>query len=550
VDNQVETLVKRKPRFWRAYENKILIVLNITLVFVFLILLLYKVSTVPNVFVDEANYANEVVSFARFGTDIHGLHLPIYLSSVWGQGQSILYAIVDAPLVRWFGFSMVTLRVPFLLMNWLILCLLIFKVYQWSKSLRLTTMVNIALISSPWIFISSRWILDANIAPLMFMLATILFASGAMSKSKLLRIIDVLFGALFLSLTAYGYVAAWLYLPVVCVLYFIAFVKDDSFKIWEYIVSVAVILLVAVPIIVFAYRVNILKLTHATKFLFFDIPPLPANRVGSLINLRGPGLINRCMHNLVDGLLIYLGGNDYLQWNSVSPFGAVAPWLLIFAPVGMLGNLETMPKAIQLFRRLLTLNIVAFIPLALVVTPNYNHWNLLNIPLAILVGLGLFLCIQRFRETSIRLLFVLVPICTFAYFLPFGYFGVGTEGSFFENGLVRFRDVQKLNQTVTSSSDSSRLYVDSLSWKFMYFRMVQAPISHSTYLNRTGTKSDFSKKMGDFSRYGSLRDMSIFRGGTKGDFILRSSKEPMPGWKYCYSVTWNNVPQYLFKKSK
>lgn len=165
-------------------------------------------------------------------------------------------------------------------MNWLILCLLIFKVYQWSKSLRLTTMVNIALISSPWIFISSRWILDANIAPLMFMLATILFASGAMSKSKLLRIIDVLFGALFLSLTAYGYVAAWLYLPVVCVLYFIAFVKDDSFKIWEYIVSVAVILLVAVPIIVFAYRVNILKLTHATKFLFFDIPPLPANRLG------------------------------------------------------------------------------------------------------------------------------------------------------------------------------------------------------------------------------------------------------------------------------
>ncbi|WP_054648660.1 hypothetical protein [Lacticaseibacillus pantheris] len=113
MDNQVETLVKRKPRFWRAYENKILIVLNITLVFVFLILLLYKVSTVPNVFVDEANYANEVVSFARFGTDIHGLHLPIYLSSVWGQGQSILYAIVDAPLVRWFGFSMVTLRFHF-----------------------------------------------------------------------------------------------------------------------------------------------------------------------------------------------------------------------------------------------------------------------------------------------------------------------------------------------------------------------------------------------------------------------------------------------------
>lgn len=550
MDNQAEVLVKSKSRFWRTYENKILIFLNIALAFVFLMLLLYKVSSVPNIFVDEANYANEVVSFARFGTDIHGLHLPIYLSSVWGQGQSILYAIVDAPIVRWLGFSMVTLRVPFLLMNWLIVCLLIFKVYQWSNSFRLATMVNVALVSSPWIFISSRWILDANIAPLMFMLATILFTSGAMSKNRALRIIDVLFGALFISLTAYGYVAAWIYLPVVCVLYFIAFVRGDSFKIWEYILSIAVILLVAIPIIVFAYRVNILKLTHATKFLFFDIPPLPANRVGSLINLKGPGLVSRCMHNLVDGLFIYLGGNDYLQWNSVSPFGVVAPWLIIFAPFGMLGNLETMPKAIQLFRRLLTLNLVAFIPLALVVTPNYNHWNLLNIPLAILVGLGLFICIQRFREFSIRLLLVLVPIGTFAYFVPFGYFGVGTGGSFFENGLVKFSDVQKLNRTISSSGDSSRLYVDSLSWKFMYFRMVQSPITHLTYLKRTGNEFDFSKKMGDFSRYGFLRDMSKFRGGAKGDFILRSSKEPMPGWKYCYSVTWNNVPQYLFEKSK
>lgn len=53
---------------------------SLILSLVYVVAVFYKIATVPALFVDEANYASEVISFTNFGTDIHGLHNPIYFS--------------------------------------------------------------------------------------------------------------------------------------------------------------------------------------------------------------------------------------------------------------------------------------------------------------------------------------------------------------------------------------------------------------------------------------------------------------------------------------
>lgn len=54
------------------------------LILVYGMAMFYRLGTVPSLYVDESNYANEVISLVKFGTDIHGFYHPVYFGSVWG----------------------------------------------------------------------------------------------------------------------------------------------------------------------------------------------------------------------------------------------------------------------------------------------------------------------------------------------------------------------------------------------------------------------------------------------------------------------------------
>mgnify|MGYP004700756405 CR=1 FL=1 len=525
-----EAMDKQKHLISSVYNliKKRLFLLNLVVIFLYAILIMYKLGSIPNLFVDEVNYANEVISFANFGTDIHGLHFPVYFSSVWGQGQSVLYAVFAYPFVKLFGFSIFIFRLPFAILTIVLITSIFFILYTQNK--KLATFVNVALVTTPWIFISGRWILDANIAPIMLLFGTLMIC---LSVTKSQKRIFIILGAIFISVTTYGYIASWLYLPILCLLYLILFVRYHYYEFKDYILLIAVVIILIVPILIFSYHSNILHSTSPSKFLFFDIPPLPSGRASSLIDFSNKHLFETMLNNFYNGVSMYFSGSDKLPWNSVQPFGAIYPWLLLFVPFGAFCKLN-LTTTTQLFRKLVVLNIMAFLPLMFIIIPNYNHWNFLNINFAILVGFGFFAVAEKFNSAICDMAILVVPIIIFGCFLNFSYFGLNGKETFYNQNLISYGTVKRIDTIM--EGHNHKLYVNHLYSLFPYFRLVQKPIDSQTYLKKSSQIEPFGKTMGDVQNYGYLEDMSQVKAARRNDLALVSAKFSSKYWKCIYTV--------------
>lgn len=537
---------KRKHNDFLAYLPLIII---IGLLGGFSLIMFFRLNTIPGIFIDEANYMNEVISKANFGTDIQGLRHPAYFASVWGQGQSILYSLLAVPLVRIFGFSVIIFRLPMLFLTLLTMILSVVFIIRVTKQKWLAMYVCIALITSPWFFISGRWVLDANISPLFVMFGLLALIMLTQTKISWQRSIWLGLSAIFMGLALYGYIASWIYLPFLLVIVLLFLWKKELISIQPALIYLISIGAIALPLIVFAYRVNIAHVTEVTKFLWFDLPALPGNRVESLISFDG-NVIRNMLSNLSNGISMFVSGGDDLPWNSVKPFGAIMPWLLIFAPLGMLPNRELSPQAVT-FRSLLELSIVTFIPAMLIVTPNYNHWNFLMFPLSILVGFGLYITAMSLSKFSAKLLLAAIPLILFFWFLTGSYFGNAAHPTFFATQQMQYSEVKAINKLMEEKFRSNHLFVESLGTTFAYFRLVQKPINYEEYLKRqSAQQSSINSAIAIPSQqYGYLRDLSqADAAAKKGDLALipaDDSRFSDDRWPVRYSVHYSGADYVL-----
>jgi len=258
--------------------QKMPMIIMVSLLIIFGILLCYRLDNIPGLFIDEINYMNEVISKANFGTDIQGLRHPVYFASVWGQGQSVLYSWIVGPWIKLLGFSILVFRLPMVLLSILMVGATTVSIFLVAKNKLLAICVEIALISMPWLIISSRWVLDANVSPIL----VIALAAFSLRK-RLLGVKEIIL---------------WLF----------------------------TMLVVAIPLIIFAYRVNIQHIDHFTKFMFFDIPYLKANRTSSLINFN-QHILENILINLKTGMFQFISGTDGLPQNGLHPYGTIMPWM-------------------------------------------------------------------------------------------------------------------------------------------------------------------------------------------------------------------------------
>lgn len=524
-------------------NGRYLLLFNIVLLSLYFCLLLYHLGTVPRLFIDEVNYANEVRSFVSFGTDINGLHFPVYFSSVWGQGQSILYAFFSVPFVKLFGFSIFVFRLPFILITFILIVLLFCLFYFKMKQKELATFINIAIITTPWIFISSRWVLDANIAPVILLFGVLSIWLGVISTFSLWRRFYFALGAVLLALTTYGYITSWIYIPILCLLYLVYFLRNKLLKTSEYLIFTSILLILVLPIIYFAYEVNIVHASSVSKFLFFDIPPLPSNRVESLIDFSQSNLILEMIKNFLKGISIYLNGTDGLSWNSVVPFGALMPWTLIFVPIGMLSKNANINYRVRNLKKLICVNILAFVPLMFVVLPNYNHWNFLNINLSIMLGFGLYEVFFSLKKMiRFRILLPIIPLFLFVWFIDQSYFGIDGKETYYESQQISYSEVDKINTLMTSKKFKDKsMYVSNLSSIFPYFRLVQNPVNSNTYLKLSDQKSIFGHNMGIVNRYGYLKDMNSIEKATPMDLAIVPTNFNNSKWKKLKNITFGGA---------
>lgn len=161
--------------------------------------------------VDEAMAGVDAWALAQYGTDRYGIRYPVHFLA-WKYGQmSVLLSYCMIPFIKLLGFGIVSVRLPMLIVS----CGTVILMYLVVKKLfdeRLALVVMALTALNPWHFMQSRWSLDCNLFPHVFLPAFYLLLLGLEKKRYLY------FSMIFFGLTFYCYgIAVYSVIPFLVV---------------------------------------------------------------------------------------------------------------------------------------------------------------------------------------------------------------------------------------------------------------------------------------------------------------------------------------------
>ena len=162
-----------EPRQERIY--RLLVFLGILLMAV---TRAYKLGVIPGgMNQDEAMAAVDALALSQYGTDRFGVSYPVHFTA-WGYSQmSVLLSYLMIPFIKLGGFHILSVRLPMLvfsLLGGIALFLLTKDVAGKSAGLIILYMTAV----NPWHFMQSRWALDCNLFPHMFIIGLYFLYKG------------------------------------------------------------------------------------------------------------------------------------------------------------------------------------------------------------------------------------------------------------------------------------------------------------------------------------------------------------------------------------
>ena len=348
----------------------------------FAFLLFYRVSEIPVPFnVDEAGMAYDAKSLAAYRVDRYLYHFPVYLVN-FGGGQSALYAYLAAILIRLFGYSVLIVRLPAVLLS--LLSALVFSLTvreEHGNAASVTALAFFCIL--PFSLMHSRWGLDAYLLFPMLILACAAFYQ-AVRTGKTWRFF--LSGCLF-GLTLYSYVISYMILPL-----FLAFCL--LYLLWARRISLKNLLAMALPLLLTALPLLLMVAVNSglipeVHTRFFTIPKLNGFRSGEI------GLINVLNNLKFDGYNIFyeIFVNDHCRYNVNPKFGTLYYVSIPILIYGIISRWQGSRKSQE--DKLFSLDLMMFFLLAagfcismLVERPNVNRSCAVYIPLIYFLTMG------------------------------------------------------------------------------------------------------------------------------------------------------------------
>jgi len=121
----------------------------------------------PGLNVDEASIGVEAYYLYKYGMDRYGMTYPVHLIS-WGSGQNAFYAYLLIPFVALKGINAFSVRLPMMFAGILAMPLMFIAGKKLlGEKFALLSMFFLAI--SPWHIVNSRWAVESNIMPFLFL---------------------------------------------------------------------------------------------------------------------------------------------------------------------------------------------------------------------------------------------------------------------------------------------------------------------------------------------------------------------------------------------
>lgn len=215
---------------------------------------------------DEAMGAMDALALSKYGTDRYGMEWPVHFQAWKYSHMSVLLSYCMIPFIKLFGFSTFTIRLPIVFASTMGIALVYLVAKKFfSAEISLAVMAFAAI--NPWQFMQSRWSLDCNLFPHVFLLAFYLLLCG-LEKRRYLYLSMVFFG-----LTFYCYGIAVYTVPVFLFVYAAWCLWKKELPLRDIIISVAIFFVIALPEIL----TMVLNMFHLETIQtpFFTIPYFP-----------------------------------------------------------------------------------------------------------------------------------------------------------------------------------------------------------------------------------------------------------------------------------
>lgn len=342
-------------------------------------------SLPPGLNVDEASIGVEAYYLYKFGVDRYGLSYPVHFIS-WGSGQNALYAYLLIPFVALKGINAFAVRLPMLLAGILSLPL----VFVAGKRLlgdRFALLAMFFMAISPWHIVNSRWAVESNIMPFLF-LAGFTALTLANPRNAWFLVSTVFFAACL-----YAYGTAYVGVPVFLLLALPLLLRLERVTLKQVTAAAVVFILLAFPIGLFL-AVNTLKL-DSMYLGVVTVPRLPVEaRYETMAAVFGESPMAAIAANAGIMFDVLWSQSDAFPWNFVEPFGYFYKYTF---PLALIGFMLTLPfkfvKADRAERWLVAAWMLASFAIGILHPVNLTRFNLVFTPILFCIAL-LFLDLE------------------------------------------------------------------------------------------------------------------------------------------------------------
>lgn len=285
---------------------------------------------------DEASIGVEAYYIYKFGMDRNGTQNPVHLIS-WGSGQNALYAYILIPFVALRGLNVESVRFPMMLAGIFSLPLMYLVGRKlFDKKYALLGMFFMAI--SPWHIINSRWAVESNILPFVFLLGFYFFLKGGS------RGIYFLPAAFFLAMCLYAYGTTYVALPFFLVPGIILTVIRRKISPKYLLYGGSLFAILALPVFIFVL-INTFDL-ETVAWGGLTIPHLPVEaRYQSLAAVFQEHFWDNTTANIKVMFTLFWKQEDAFPWNFVHPYGYFYKWTFPLIVAGFVVLIRRLVKA-------------------------------------------------------------------------------------------------------------------------------------------------------------------------------------------------------------
>lgn len=342
---------------------------------------------------DGAMGAVDARALADYGTDRFGTFMPAHFEA-WGYGQmSVLLSYLTVPFIKILGLTRTAMRLPMLLASlagiWAV-WKLVKRVFGEKTGIAAVLLLAV----NPWHFMQSRWALDCNLFPHMFVLGVCFLTAGI--KRKACLYLSMVFFALCMYCYGVSFYMVPFFLLTLCIFMF----RDKRAGVREIIICLLIYFGIAWPIYG-TMLINFMK-WDTVRLPFVTMQFFEGNVRSADILFFSENMGQQLLANLQSLVNVVFLQKDDLIWNTVRGFGTLyhcaQPFVILGAALVMQGAFKEEDADRKTGCRILAVYwIFALLTGLMINYVNVNRINIIFYIHLIFAAVGISFTVERWK---------------------------------------------------------------------------------------------------------------------------------------------------------